>query len=390
LPDDFGKHRKIKGKLISYFFLLNYTIKMDKEELVYLNAFNLFEKFGGTRLNAISNFFSSFKSAWFSSTADLKMAGVEESASADFLKNKKLIDPEKEFEKLKKEKIEILTIKDAGYPKILKEISLPPFLLYTKGALFEKEPCIAIVGTRRCSNYGKQIAEELAADLSEAGLTIVSGLARGIDTAAHKTVASRGKRTIAVLGSGINDKNIYPQENLKLAKEIISVGGAIISEFPFGDVGLPYHFPQRNRIISGLSLGTIVVESKMKSGAMITASWAADQGREVFAVPGQINFLTSEGPNYLIKQGAKLVSNANDILEEFNLQTLFKQKKIKITAASPEEEKILKVLENEPLHVDEIIEKTKLSANIVSSTITIMEITGKIKNLGKNIYTTPK
>lgn len=363
---------------------------MDKEELVYLNAFNLFEKFSGTRLNALFNFFSSFKSAWISSPTDLKKTGIEENVLIDFLKNKNSIDPEKEFEKLKKEKIEILTIKDATYPKILKEISLPPFILYIKGNLFEKESCIAIVGTRRCTSYGKQIAEELATDLSEAGLTIVSGLAKGIDTAAHKTVASRGKRTIAVLGSGVNDKNIYPQENLKLAKDIINAGGAIISEFPFGDVGLPYHFPQRNRIISGLSLGTVVVESKMKSGAMITASWAADQGREVFAVPGQINFLTSEGPNYLIKQGAKLVSETNDILEELSLQTLFKQKKVEITAASPEEEKILNVLKNEPLHIDKIIEKTKLNANIISSTITIMEVTKKIKNLGKNIYTISK
>ena len=363
---------------------------MDVDELIYLNAFNLFEKFGGKRLNAIFNFFSSFKSAWASSPADFKKTGIEENVLSDFLKNKNSINPEKEFEKLKKENIKILTIKDAAYPKILKEISLPPFLLYVKGNLFEKESCIAIVGTRRCTSYGKQVAEELAADLSDTGLTIVSGLAKGIDTAAHKTAVLRGKRTIAVLGSGINDRNIYPQENLKLAKEILNTGGAIISEFPFGDVGLPYHFPQRNRIISGLSLGTIVVESKMKSGAMITASWAADQGREVFAVPGQINFLTSEGPNYLIKQGAKLVSEANDVLEELNLQTLFKPKKTQITASSPTEEKILEVLKNEPLHVDKIIEKTKLNANIISSTITIMEITGKIKNLGKNIFTLQK
>ncbi|MDD2671486.1 MAG: DNA-processing protein DprA, partial [Syntrophales bacterium] len=218
------------------------------------------------------------------------------------------------------------------------------------------------------------------------GLTIVSGLAKGIDTAAHKAVVSRKNRTIAVLGSGINERNIYPQENLKLAEEIVDAGGAVISEFPFGDVGLPYHFPQRNRIISGLSLGTVVVESKMKSGAMITASWAADQGREVFAVPGQINFLTSDGPNYLIKQGAKLVTNANDILEELSIKPLFKQTCVKIKADSLEEEKILEILKNGPLHVDKIIEKTKLNANIISSTITIMEIAGKIKNLGKNIY----
>jgi len=285
------------------------------------------------------------------------------------------------------ENIEKISIWDKNYPKVLKEIKIPPQILYVKGEIFAEENCFGIVGTRRCTNYGKQITEELTADLIDAGLTIVSGMARGIDTVAHKTAVSRKKRTIAILGSGIDERSIYPQENLKLAREIVKNGGAVISEFPVGDKGLPYHFPQRNRIISGLSLGVLVVEAKMKSGAMITASWAADQGKDVFAVPGQINIPTSEGPNYLIKQGAKLVSDVNDILEELNLPLKkLEQKQTEIKADSAEEEKILKILEEGPLHIDKIVEKTKLNTNIVSSTLLLMEVQKKVRNLGGNIY----
>ncbi len=285
------------------------------------------------------------------------------------------------------EEIKKISIEDKNYPRLLKEIKEPPKILYVKGEIFSEENCFGIVGTRRCTGYGKQIAEELAADLIDAGLTIVSGMAKGIDTVAHRETVKRGKRTIAVLGSGIDERSIYPQENLKLAREIVKNGGAVISEFPPGDKGLPFHFPQRNRIISGLSLGVLVVEAKMKSGAMITASWAADQGRDVFAIPGPINMPTSDGPNYLIKQGAKLVTDINDILEELNLPLKnLGQKQIKIEAETPEEEKILETLEEGPLHIDKIIEKTKLNANVIFSTLLLMEVQRKVKNLGGNIY----
>lgn len=358
---------------------------MAEEELIYLNAFNLFEKFGGQRLKRISETFPSFKEAWFGQLFDFERTGIEKGIILEFFDWKNSIDPEKEFKKLERENIEILTIKDENYPRLLKEISLPPFLLYCKGELKPEESCFAIVGTRRCTGYGKQVAEELAADLINAGLTIVSGMARGIDTVAHKEAVKRSKRTIAVLGSGIDERSIYPSENLKLAREIVKSGGAVISEFPVGDKGLPHHFPQRNRIISGLSLGVLIVEAKMKSGAMITASWAADQGRDVFAVPGPINLPTSEGPNYLIKQGAKLTTDVNDILEELNLPLKSVEEK-EIKAETPEEEKILEILQQEPLHIDKIIEKTKLNTNVVSSALLMMEVKGMVKNLGGNTY----
>ena len=360
--------------------------KEENEELLYLNAFNLFEKFGCQRLEIIAKNFFSFREAWFADISAFKNTGLENEILLEFFNKKSLFDPEKEFEKLEKEKIEILTIKDANYPKLLKEISLPPFLLYVKGEINPEESCFAIVGPRRCSGYGKMVAEELTADLTDAGLTIVSGMARGIDTVAHKTAILRNKRTIAVLGSGIDEKSLYPQENVKLAREIVKTGGAVISEFPVGSVGLPHHFPQRNRIVSGMSLGVLVVEAKMKSGAMLTASWASDQGREVFAVPGHINIPTSEGTNYLIKQGAKLVTEARDILEEFDIKPLTEIKNQEVRGETPEEEKILKILKEETLHIDKIIEKTKLNAGVVSSALLVMEVRGKVKNLGGNTY----
>jgi DNA processing protein len=228
---------------------------------------------------------------------------------------------------------------------------------------------------------------EIAGALSEAGLTIVSGLAPGIDTAAHLATVERKRRTIAVLGTGLDEKSIYPKENLKLARKIIETGGCLISEYPPGTPGSQFTFPQRNRIISGLSLGVLVIEAKEKSGALITANWAKSQGRLVFAVPGNIYSLNSKGCHYLIKQGARLVENANDILEALNLPGLKSGlKPFESEGRSREENLILEALRKEVLDIDKIIEKTKLPAQKVASTLVILEIEGKVKNLGNNIY----
>ncbi|GAH63960.1 unnamed protein product, partial [marine sediment metagenome] len=216
--------------------------------------------------------------------------------------------------------IKTISIKDKNYPKLLKEIKDPPEVLYYEGELKSEENCFAVVGTRMSSSYGKQVALEIAGDLAEAGLTIVSGLAPGIDSFSHIATLERGKRTIAVLGTGLDEKSIYPQENLKLARKILETGGALISEYPPGTRGTQFTFPQRNRIISGLSLGVLIIEAKQKSGALITANWAKKQGRKIFAIPGPIHSLNSKGCHYLIKhEAAKLVENANDILKELNL-----------------------------------------------------------------------
>jgi len=280
--------------------------------------------------------------------------------------------------------IKTISIQDKNYPKLLKEIKDPPEILYVEGEILPNESCLAVVGTRRASSYGKQVALEIAGDLAEAGLTIVSGLAPGIDSFSHKATLERGKRTIAVLGTGIDKKSIYPQENLKLAEKILETGGALISEYPPGTHGSEFTFPQRNRIISGLSLGVLVVEAKQKSGALITANWAKKQGRKIFAIPGPIHSLNSKGCHYLIKQGAKLVGNVNDILKELNLP--IKEGAKEITGETPEENLILGVLKEEASDIDKIIEKTKLPAATVASTLAILEIKGKVKNLGGSIY----
>ena len=296
------------------------------------------------------------------------------------------------------EEIREIRIESENYPKLLKGIKNPPKVLYIRGELKSSAPkgqaslseaewdeqCFAVVGTRRFSSYGKQVALEIAGDLAEAGLTIVSGLAPGIDTFCHQATLERKKQTIAVLGTGLDEKSIYPQSNLKLAQKIIETGGCLISEYPEGTRGTQFTFPQRNRIISGISLGVLVIEAKEKSGALITAEWAKKQGRKVFAIPGPIHSSNSRGPHKLIKEGAKLVENANDILLELNLPEITRPGLVE--GENREENLILESLKEESLYIDKIIEKTKLPAAIVASTIAILEIKGKIRNLGGNIY----
>jgi len=271
---------------------------------------------------------------------------------------------------------------------LLKEIYTPPALLYLRGKIEPRDEfSLGIVGTRKLSAYGQQATPFIAAELARAGLTIISGLAKGIDTLAHRAALSAGGRTIAVLGSGLNKTNIYPFSNRRLAEEI-SRKGAVISEFPLGTQPLAQHFPQRNRIISGLSLGILVIEAPERSGALITAKDALEQNRDVFAIPGPIFAQNSFGTNNLIKMGAKLVGQANDILEELNLSLLTEPSSVdkKIIPDNQEEALILKQLSEEPIHIDKIIKQTKLSTAIVNSNLTLMEMKGKVRNLGGNNY----
>ncbi len=282
------------------------------------------------------------------------------------------------------DEIKTIHIGDKNYPKLLREVKEAPELLYYRGELKAQENCFAVVGTRLPSAYGKQVALEISGDLAEAGLTIVSGLAPGIDTFAHRAAVEKGKRTIAVLGTGLDEKSIYPQSNLKLARKILERGGALISEYPPGTHGSKFTFPRRNRIISGLSLGILVVEAKQKSGALITAHYAFSQKRKVFAIPGPIHSLNSKGCHYLIKKRAKLVESVNDILIELNLRQLSTSPEL--AGENKEEKLILSVLKEGALPIDKIIEETKLSAAIVASSLAILEIKGKVRNLGGNTF----
>ncbi len=282
------------------------------------------------------------------------------------------------------EEIKTVSLKDESYPEALREIKSPPEILYYRGKLFPREKSLAVVGTRRCSFHGKEIASEITADLVEAGITIVSGLAPGIDTVAHKTALEKGGRTIAVLGTGLDEKYIYPKSNLGLSREIIKKDGLLLSEYPPETSGSKFSFPQRNRLISGLSLGVIVIEAPKKSGAVITAQWAKKQKRKIFAVPGDINSPLHQGCNSLIKDGAFLVENGQDILKKIGINFTKRQKNIK--GETPEENVIIELLKVSPLHLDEIVEKTKLKTPQVVSLLSQMEMRRIVKNIGGNIF----
>lgn len=285
------------------------------------------------------------------------------------------------------EDIKVVTIEDTNYPESLKKVSGAPEVLYYRGDLPKSdENCFAVVGTRRHSSYGQQATLQITGELSDAGLTIVSGMAPGIDTFAHKICIEKKKRTIAVLGTGLDERSIYPQENLQLSRKIIETGGCLISEFPPETHGSKFTFPRRNRIISALSLGVLVVEAKEKSGSLITANYARKQGKKVFAVPGQIFSLNSKGPNGLIKNGAFLVESSKDILNELGLKSFVVNTPQDFGVVTPQELAILTALKEEALYIDKIIEKTKLNVSVVSTSLAMMEISGKIRNLGGNTY----
>lgn len=283
------------------------------------------------------------------------------------------------------DEIKEIKITDEHYPAELKKIPSAPKILYYRGEFLKPdELCLAIVGTRRASPYGKQVTLDLTRDISEEQITIVSGLAPGIDTFAHQTCVENKKRTIAVLGTGLDEKSIYPQQNVSLAENIIKQGGCLISEYPPGTPGYPNNFRQRNRIISGLSLGVVVVEAKEKSGSLITANFAKLQNKKLFAVPGPIYTLNSQGPNKIIKEGGTLVESAQDIFDVLGIE---KQKVApKEETKNPTEKAILLAIKEEALYIDKIIEKTKLPAPTVATTLALLEISGKVRNLGGNIY----
>lgn len=283
--------------------------------------------------------------------------------------------------------IKKITIDSEKYPNSLKKISNPPKVLYYRGIIKKEEPCFAIVGARKCSFYGKQAAFDIAGKLSDAGIIIVSGLAPGIDASSHLSAVKRNKRTIAVLGTGLDEESIYPKENIGLSRKILETGGCLISEYPPKTRGTRFTFPKRNRIISGLSDGILVVESKEKGGSMITANYGLLQKKKLFALPGSIYSFNSKGPHNLIRRGAKIVDKASDIMEELYplVKNTEKESQINILLTL-EANLILKALEKECLHIDEIIKITNLNTSKVFSNISILEIEGKIKNLGGNIY----
>jgi DNA processing protein len=290
---------------------------------------------------------------------------------------------------MKESGINVYTIHDSEYPENLKNIYDPPPVLYVKGGIKEEDGlAIGIVGSRKATDYGLKAAERIAYRLAEVGITIVSGMALGIDSAAHRGALHAKGRTIAVCGCGL--KYTYPVSNYNLGVEIAG-NGAMVSEYPFDTPANPYQFPARNRIISGMSLGVIIVEAGERSGSLITADYALEQGREVFAVPGNISSPNSIGTNALIKSGAKLVSSIEDILEELNLDVVFKDNNEaaaannnEATEISIEESLVLKILKKKEAGKDEIAAVSGLPAGKVMAALTMLEIKGMIQQIGEN------
>lgn len=361
---------------------------MEPKEALYLHSFNLLPQFGPSRLFKLYQYFTDFKKAFQAAPAELLAAGIEPEIAKIFLSHREKIDLALEAQKLAEENINILTFKEEAYPELLLEIPKFPPILYYRGQMpASDELCVAVVGTRNITNYGRTVIPNLIEPLVEAGITIVSGMAYGVDAAAHQIALDKNRRTIAVLGGGLDQKSLYPKHHSLLAEKILQAGGALLSEYPIGTPNFKQNFVARNRIISGLSIATAIIECDLQSGTLITAHHALDQNRTVYAVPGPIYSAQSQGPNNLIKMGAKPLTSANDILEDLNLTNSQQQQENQsLFGDTPEEVRLLGLLSHEPVIIDELIKKSALDAGKVSSTLTFLEMKGKIRNLGGQQY----
>jgi DNA processing protein len=355
---------------------------MEGEDKEFLASFGAFRHISTDIFLKISGYFPSFQDAWKAGPSELIRAGISEKIATELAEFKKKIEPAKLLDSYQKNQIKLISLGEDEYPELLKEIFNPPFLIYAKGELRPNERlAIAIVGARKCTDYGKRATKDIAEGLAKAGVTIVSGLALGLDAVAHEEAVKAGSRTIAVLANGLDQ--IYPATNRNLAQKILEKG-AIISERPIGTPPLRQNFPARNRIISGLASGVLVTEATDKSGTLHTANFALEQGRQIYAVPGPIYNPMSAGPNNLIKMGAKPVSEAKDILEDFGIKGIESSKNI--LPENEDEVMIFELLKREPKHIDEISREAEREASEISRIISMMEIKGKVKHLGGMIY----
>lgn len=351
----------------------------------YWVGFNLVKGIGAVRLRGLLNHFGSLDLAWQAPASALEAAGLSARLVQNLMEIRKQVHLDVLMERIARQGIQVITWEDETYPRRLREIDQPPPVLYVRGTVDpEDDWAVAIVGTRRVTSYGRQVTADLATFLAGNGITVVSGLARGVDAMAHEAALQAGGRTIAVLGSGVD--RIYPPEHRRLADQIMNQG-AVCSDYPVGTAPESTNFPPRNRIISGLSQATVVIEAGETSGALITARFAADQGRDVFAVPGPINAVQSKGANSLIQQGARPLLRIEEILEVLNLQHIQTQQKARKALPADEiEAALLKVIGQQPVHVDDIQAMSGLSIEKVSATLTLLELKGIVRQVGGMNY----
>jgi DNA processing protein len=358
----------------------------DVEDRAYWLGFHLIPGIGATRLARLIDAFGTLRAAWEASFADLRGAGLSDRAARALTERRVGIDLDREWQKIERSGARVMTLADDDYPRLLREIASPPPVIYVKGSLTnEDEVAVAIVGTRRASSYGREMARRLSAGLASAGVTVVSGLARGIDGIAHSVSLENGGRTVAVLGSGVDQ--VYPPEHRTLAVQV-EESGALVSEFPLGTRPEASNFPIRNRLISGLSLGVIVVEAPKRSGALITATFAADQGRTVFAVPGSALSQASEGTTQLLRDGAALAATVEDVLSELSLERRQVEMETRrlLPAASGDEQAVLEFVNAEPRHIDEIALDLGMNISQLSALLLQMQLKGLVRETGGQHY----
>lgn len=366
-----------------------------REDLKYWIWLSSVPMIGARRGKQLLEHFGSPRNVWEATELELiKLSSINKNI-VDLIKDQKIRDEaDRHLENILRHDIHVVTIDDEQYPYYLKNIYDPPIALFVKGNISGHDRSVAIVGSRRASSYGLNMAETISCQLAQCGVTVISGMARGIDTYAHNGAIKGKGSTIAVLGCGLDIA--YPVENKELMKKIIECG-AVVSEYLPGMQPLPQNFPARNRIISGLSLGVVVVEANEKSGSLITANFALEQGREVFALPGNISSSLSRGSNKLIKEGAKIVTDIQDILEELNVcritnnmsndfqvRDIAMQKVFK--GLEDDERKVAECIMQEPLHIDILAQKTGFSMQVLNSLLVMMELKGVVKQEPGKIF----
>jgi DNA processing protein len=351
----------------------------------YWLGFHLIPRVGGARVNRLVEHFGSVEAAWEASERELRAAGLPADAVASIVNERPRIDIDHELRQLERFGVRPLTLDHDEYPRLLRHIPSPPPVLYVRGTLLPTdELAIGIVGTRRATAYGIDMAARISADLARSGVTVVSGLALGIDTAAHRAALDAGGRTVAVFGCGLD--TIYPPRNRTLA-ERIAEQGALVSEYPLGTRPDARNFPVRNRIISGMSRGVSVVEAPLRSGALITTMFAGEQGRDVFAVPGSALSSVSAGCHALIRDGATLVTSADHILEYLDVAAVEAHTQTRIAIAETDAERILMALVGaEPRHIDELAHESGLPIHEASGTLLAMELKGLVRGAGAGHY----
>jgi DNA processing protein len=370
-------------------------------ELKFWVATHRVSGIGPARFNQLLRHFGSVERAWSAPFSDLAASGIGQENARSLMDLRDRTDPDHEMETLENLGLGAVRLHSEAYPQILSEIYDPPPVLYLKGTLKSVEKnSVAVVGSRRCTAYGREMARRISSGLAQSGIVVYSGLARGIDGVAHRATLDAGGRTVAVVGGGLD--SIYPAEHAALADEIVQHGGAVISEYPVGVRPKPEHFPRRNRVISGLTVGVVVVEATRKSGAMLTVKWALEQDREVFAVPGSALSDNSEGPNWLIQQGAKLTTSHMDVLDELQIEVVKRPETTEPAKQEPTQGKLgvdsLARKNNGtdiefrvhrhlvdvgvPCHVDEVSRSLSIPVAEIASALTVLALEGRVTEVG--------